>query len=60
MKSIERYSSYDLIEELESRSRRMYDLVDNGLLDEITSVFDSLNCFDREKLRDLVVNFGKK
>ena len=34
-----------------------YDYVDNCLFDDIVSVFDSLSVFDRQKLRDLIVNF---
>lgn len=60
MRDIESFSNDDLIEELESRGYRMersYDLVDLELYDDIVSVFDSLDCFSREKLRDYVLNF---
>ena len=55
MIDIESYSDNDLIEELEVRGYRMevdYDLVDFKLYDDIVAVFDSLDCFSREKLRD--------
>lgn len=35
-----------------------YDSIDNSLLEDITSVFDSLNVFERRELRDLVLNFS--
>lgn len=60
MRDIESFSNNDLIEELESRGYRMevnYDLVDIKLYDDIVSVFYSLNCFSREKLRDHVLKF---
>ena len=63
MKDIESYSDNDLIEELEVRGYRMevnYDLVDLKLYDDIVAVFDSLDCFLREKLRDEVIKFEKK
>jgi predicted transcriptional regulator len=34
-----------------------YDYIDMCLFDDIVSVFDSLDVFSRQKLRDLVVNF---
>ena len=33
-----------------------YDYVDSCLFEDIVSVFDSLSVFDRQKLRDLVIN----
>ena len=60
MRDIESFSNDDLIEELESRGyvmERSYDLVDLELYDDIVSVFDSLDCFSREKLRDYVLKF---
>lgn len=55
----------DCIEFLEERgyivstSKEMneYDYVDNCLFEDISSVFDSLDCFSRQKLRDLIINF---
>ena len=63
MRDIESFSNDDLIEELESRGYRMevnYDLVDLELYDDIVSVFDSLDCFSREKLRDCVLKFKER
>jgi hypothetical protein len=60
MRDIESFSNDDLIEELESRGYRMevnYDLVDLKLYDDILLVFDSLNVFDRQRLRDYILNF---
>lgn len=60
MKDIESYSDNDLIEELEVRGYRMevnYDLVDLKLYDDIVAVFDSLDCFSREKLRNEIIKF---
>ena len=62
MKDIESYSDNDLIEELEVRGYRMevnYDLVDLKLYDDIVAVFDSLDCFLREKLRNEIIKFKK-
>ena len=63
MRDIESFSNDDLIEELESRGyvmERSYDLVDLELYDDIVSVFDSLDCFSREKLRNEIIKFEKK
>lgn len=59
--NIEDFSNAELIEELEIRGCRMcdlgYDIVDVQLYDDIVEKFDSLDCFSRQKLRDLVINF---
>lgn len=33
-----------------------YDYVDNCLFEDITNKFDSLSVFDRQKMRDLIIN----
>lgn len=33
-----------------------YDYVDNCLFEDITNKFDSLDCFSRQKMRDLIIN----
>ena len=47
---IEDYAKWNLNE---------YDYVDSCLFEDISSVFDSLSVFDRQKLRDIVVNYGR-
>jgi hypothetical protein len=37
-----------------------YDNVDESLLSDVKEVFDRLNVFERQELRDLVLNFGKR
>ena len=53
-----------MIEALEGRGyiveevrENNYDYIDNVLYDEIFAVFDSLDCFSRQRLRDEVIKF---
>lgn len=59
--SIEDFKTNELIEELTTRGYKMdiggYDYVDSQLFDDIVDKFDSLSFFDRQKLRDLIINF---
>lgn len=60
MKDIESYSDDDLIEELEARGFRMYDLkldlIDQILLEDITEAFLAENFEGRQRMRDLIIN----
>lgn len=63
MNDIEDYSSSYLIQELKERGYSEYyvdyDYVDSCLFEDIVSVFDSLSCAKKQKLRDIVVNYGR-
>jgi len=42
--------------EADSRSTPEYDYVDNCLFYDIVNKFNSLDCFSRQKMRDLIIN----
>lgn len=55
------YSTEEILRELKSRGHEFYyDNVDYALWMDISSVFESLSCPDRKKLRDLVVKFKNR
>ncbi len=62
MKDIESYSDDDLKEELEARGyliefEVLFDYTDQQLFSDIYQVFEASSTFDRQKIRDLIVNF---
>lgn len=62
MKDIESYSDDDLKEELEARGYLIefevcFDYTDQQLFSDIYQVFEASSTFDRQKIRDLIVNF---
>jgi len=62
MKDIESYSDDDLKEELEARGyfiefEVLFDYTDQQLFSDIYKVFEASSTFDRQKIRDLIVNF---